>query len=109
MLGIVSKKTLIILGVLVGVVVIFAIGSDQRSSGAEQGGGGQPSAGCTVTVTADVLNVRSAPGTGSAIVGKYNAGARVEASGEVQDGFRELGDGRWASDDFLEPVEGARC
>ncbi|MFC4004478.1 SH3 domain-containing protein [Prauserella oleivorans] len=101
----IPKRTLIILAVLVGVVVIYAIGSDQRSSGAE----GSASGGCTVTVTADILNVRSAPSLQGEIVGKLEQDAETEATKVVQNGFRRIDENRWAADEFLEPVDGASC
>lgn len=100
----IPKKTLIMLGLLVGVVVIFALGSDQQSSGAEGG-----SSECRVTVTADILNVRAGPGLDAEIVGKYRQDAEAEASTKVQNGFRQLSENRWAADEFLEPVDGANC
>ncbi|PXY38183.1 hypothetical protein BA062_05605 [Prauserella flavalba] len=93
------------LGLLVGVVVIFALGSDQQSSGAEGGSSSE----CRVTVTADILNVRAAPGLDAEIVGKYRQNAEADASTTVQNGFRQLAENRWAADEFLEPVDGADC
>ncbi|MBK1789310.1 SH3 domain-containing protein [Prauserella cavernicola] len=101
----IPKKTIILVALLVGVVVVFAIGSDQESSGAE---GGDSDA-CLVTVTADVLNVRAEPGTHSEIVGKYKHDSEAEATTVVRNGFRQLGENRWAHDDFLQPVDGAKC
>ncbi|PRX43304.1 hypothetical protein B0I33_11637 [Prauserella shujinwangii] len=103
LLGI-PKKTLIIVAVLAGVVLIYALGSGERPSEAESG-----SAGCRVAVTADVLNVRSGPGLGHGIVGKFQQNAETDAEPLVRNGFRKLAEGRWAADEFLDPVDGARC
>nr|WP_246381399.1 SH3 domain-containing protein [Prauserella isguenensis] len=65
--------------------------------------------GCSMTVDADVLNVRSGPSTGDEVVGTLEQGAETDATTDVRDGFRKLADGEWASDDFLEPVDGASC
>ncbi|WP_245266998.1 SH3 domain-containing protein [Saccharomonospora piscinae] len=108
MLGI-PKRTFVIVGAVLGVALIYSSGAEQRESEAEGAGGSGEQAACTVTVTADILNVRSGPGTGHDVVGKFREDAEVEATTEVRDGFRRVGDGRWASDEFLEPVDGARC
>lgn len=107
----IPKRTLVILAVLVGVVVIYALGSDRQSSGEEgaEGTEGQGSSVCRVSVDADVLNVRSGPGTGSAVVGKLRQDAESDATTVVENGFRKLAEGRWASDDFLQPADGADC
>ncbi|MEU6646250.1 SH3 domain-containing protein [Saccharomonospora sp. NPDC046836] len=101
----IPKKTLIVVGVLAGVVVIYALGSDQSSSGAEGAG----TAGCRVVVTADILNVRAEPRIGAEIVGKYQHNAESDASTVVQNGFRRLDENRWAAEEFLRPVDGANC
>ena len=56
------------------------------------------------TVATDVLNVRAAPSTESAILDAYQAGQRVEVLGEGQDGFVPVrhGDQRaWIAVAFL--------
>lgn len=98
----IPKRTLIIIAVLVGVVLIYALGADKRtSSGATPG-----STGCVMTVTADLLNVRSAPDPNAAIVGKFKRDAQTGAELEAQNGFRKLGDNRWAAAEFLKPAQG---
>ncbi|PXY32291.1 hypothetical protein BAY60_08425 [Prauserella muralis] len=101
----IPKNTLVILAVLVGVVVIYALGSDQQSSQAQ---GGAPD-GCRVVVRADILNVRAGPGTHTEIVGKYRQNAEADATGVVRNGFRKLAENRWAAERFLRPVDGATC
>jgi hypothetical protein len=99
----IPKRILIIVAVLVGIGIIYVMGVDKRASEGATGGG---STGCKVTVTADVLNVRSAPDVHAGIVGKFNQNAQTGAEPVVQNGFRKLADNKWASTDFLKPVEG---
>jgi hypothetical protein len=89
-LGIPKKKTSIIVAVLVGVLLIYVMGTDKRSAGAS---GGSPT-GRKVAVTADVLNARSAPVATAGIVGKYNKDAQIDAQPVVQDGFRKIADNK---------------
>jgi hypothetical protein len=46
---------------------------------------------------------------GSGIVGKYLKDAQVDAMPVVQNGFRQLGPGKWASTQFLTPTSGSHC
>ncbi|HVW40316.1 MAG TPA: SH3 domain-containing protein [Amycolatopsis sp.] len=100
----VPKKVLIVAVVLIGIGIIYVLGVDKRNSDAAGG-----STGCKVTVTADVLNVRSAPDAGAEIVGKYNQNATTGAEIEIQNGFRKLADNKWAKTEFLQPVAGTNC
>jgi hypothetical protein len=103
----VSKRTLIIVGVLAAVALIYVIGTDKK---AVAGGASAPSpTGCKVVVTADVLNARSDPETGAKVVGRYRQNAALDANLLVQNGFRQLTDGKWASNEFLKPTDGSRC
>ncbi|EHR59541.1 SH3 domain-containing protein [Saccharomonospora cyanea] len=103
------KRALIIVGVVLGLAVIYTTGSEQRSSDAESGGTPGERAACTVVVTADVLNVRSGPGTDHDVVDELRQDEELDATTETRDGFRRIGDEQWASDDYLEPVDGADC
>lgn len=100
----IPKRGVVIIAVLAGIGIIYVMGTDKRA--ASQGG---PTAGCRVTVTADVLNVRAAPDPNSEIVGKFNHSAETAAELEVQNGFRKLADNKWASAEFLQPVKGSNC
>jgi hypothetical protein len=93
---------LIVIGVLVAVVVLLVIQNGKK-------GTAQPTsaAGCQVQVTADVLNVRSAPVDTASVVGKLATGAIVGAQAKVQNNYRELATNRWASSQFLKPVSGS--
>ena len=64
---------------------------------------------CRLTVSADELNVRSDPDGTSAVVQTLTRGAELPATAVVTSGFRELGDGHWAADEFLTPAAGTTC
>lgn len=103
----IPKRMLIIIGILVGVVVIYLIGADEHvSQGAESSG---DSGDCRVAVTADILNVRAGPSLDAKVVGQYEYRTKTDASKLVKNGYRKLDKGRWASDKFLKPVDGTRC
>jgi hypothetical protein len=103
----IPKRLLIVVGLVAGVLVVYLSGADQRASeGAESGAG---AGACRMTVTADVLNVRAGPSTDTDVVGKYLRDAEADALPEVKDGFRKLAENRWAAEEFLRPVDGAKC
>ncbi|HKS49489.1 MAG TPA: SH3 domain-containing protein [Amycolatopsis sp.] len=102
----IPKRTLIILAVLAGIGLIYVLGMDKKASVSATGGG---SPGCRVTVTADVLNVRSAPDPNAQIVGKFNQNAEAAAEPVVQNGWRKLAENKWAKTEFLKPVDGTNC
>ncbi|WP_134731422.1 SH3 domain-containing protein [Amycolatopsis nivea] len=97
------KKTLIIIGVVAAVVVIYAFGQKGRADAQ-----GSPT-GCKVSVTADVLNARETAAGNGKVVGKYLRGAEFDAQPVVQNGFRKVADGKWVADSFVTPVSGAKC
>jgi uncharacterized protein YgiM (DUF1202 family) len=97
-----SKKTLIVAGVVVaGVLVLsaFARGGDAGTSG----GSGD----CSFTVSADVLNVRAGPSEQSTVVGELHSGQQIAALPTAKNGYRKLSDSRWTSRKFLDPSPGA--
>ena len=106
MLGL-SKRTTMIVGAGVGVLVLYLLGN----------GGNRPDAAepaaelsqCRVTVVADVLNVRAAPALDAPIVGKFNRDAETDADKVVENGFRKLAENRWAANEFLAPKNGHDC
>jgi uncharacterized protein YgiM (DUF1202 family) len=102
------KRAFIIIGVTLGLAMIYTTGAEQRSSDAASGGA-EEQAGCTVVVTADVLNVRSGPSQDRDVVDTLRQDEEIEATAETRNGFRKLDDDEWASDDYLEPVDGADC
>jgi uncharacterized membrane protein len=100
----ISKRALIVFGVLVLVVVVFVIqnkGKSNAQTGADSGSGS-----CQVQVTATQLNVRETASGTAKVVDKLVSGNTSSATTTVQDGFRELSTGRWASDQFLKKVSG---
>jgi hypothetical protein len=99
------KRTLLIGGAIAGVAYMYSLGIENPSGAAATTGG----ATCRVTITADVLNVRSAPDAKAGLVGKFKKGAETDADSTVQNGFRKIGANRWASAEFLQPMPGRTC
>ena len=97
-----SKKTLLILGALALVVIVYAMNTGKQASGAS-------ATGCKVTVTADVLNAREAADGNAKIVGKYLRDAQFDALPGVQNGFRKVADDKWVAAEFTQPVAGSAC
>jgi len=97
-----SKKTLIILGAIVAVIVIYALNADKQASGAA-------ATGCKVAVIADVLNARETADGNAKIVGKYLRDAQFDALPGVQNGFRKVADDKWVAAAFTAPVAGSAC
>ncbi len=64
---------------------------------------------CTVTVIADLLNVRSSPDGNAPVVDTFDKGAVVSADRITRNGFRQLGPDRWAAQDFLDPTADSDC
>jgi hypothetical protein len=97
-----SKKTLLILGAIVLVVIVYVMNTDKQASGAS-------ATGCKVTVTADVLNARETADGNAKVVGKYLRDASFDALPGVQNGFRKVADDKWVAAAFTQPVEGSTC
>ncbi len=100
-----SKRVLIVIGILVVVVVIFVIqGRNPRNSQSGSSGTGQ----CQVkVVNANVLNIRSSPATSAPVVGSLKDGQFSDAEATIQNGFRQLNTNQWVSSEFVTPVSGA--
>ena len=75
-------------------------GSTSTSNGARR---------CTVTVTANLLNVRSSPDGNAPVVDIFDKGVVVSADRITRNGFRQLGPDRWAAQDFLDPTADSDC
>ena len=101
-----SKRTLMIVAGGVGVIAIYVMGDERQPGAAEPAA---DPAQCRVTVTADVLNVRAAPALDAPVVGKYLRDAETDADKLVENGFRKLGDERWAASEYLAPKSGHDC
>ncbi|MDQ4104768.1 MAG: SH3 domain-containing protein [Actinomycetota bacterium] len=96
--------------VLVGILLLVSehnsrTGGGINSTPDEVGGSGP----CTVTVTADSLNVRSSPDGNAPVVQTFGKGALVSADRTIRNGFRSLGPDRWAAEEFLEPTPSSDC
>jgi uncharacterized protein YgiM (DUF1202 family) len=95
--------------VLVAGVALAIIAVIDRGGMDALGATADGSTGCRLEVSADRLNVRSAPGEQSPQVETLPRGEQVDATPTVTDGFRELENGNWAADRFLTPLPGADC
>lgn len=105
LLGI-PKRTLLVFAFLIAVVLIYVFGSERGVSAGTDGSSG---ADCRVSVTADVLNVRAGPSIDAKVVDQVGNETETDATTKVTNGYRKIADGRWASDRYLQPVDGARC
>lgn len=96
-------RGMIVLGVLgVAGVMYVANGGNPMSSQKEDEV-------CKVTVTADVLNVRSGPGDMQPIVSTMPRDAVTEAQSRVENGYRMLSDRRWVSQQFVALTSDSTC
>jgi hypothetical protein len=101
------KRSLVIGGVLVAVLVLYILGSEKRRND-----NATPAADtnqCRVTVTADVLRVHAGPELAARVVDRLSKGQETDADKLVQNGFRKIGDNKWVSTDFAQPVAGRDC
>lgn len=65
---------------------------------------------CTMTVQADQVTVRSAPGTSGSAVGTLRRGTEVSAETIVDSGYRKLGGGdRWVPANSVAATSGSVC
>ncbi len=106
-----GKRTLVAGALLVGVLWLYAMGSEKRR---EEGTDGSETSvtttQCRVESTVDGLNIRSAPAVAANnVVGELNLGDQSDAEKVVQDGFRKLAEDRWVSAEFVKVVEGRDC
>lgn len=105
-----SKRMLIVIGVLVVVVVVFIIQSKNNPNGNSSNSGSTTTANngqCQVRVNADVLHVRSSPDSNASIVKSLSSGVVIPAEKTIQNGFRQLGANQWVSSQFVTPVSGS--
>jgi hypothetical protein len=101
------KRTLVLGGALIAVLVLYVLGSEKKREDTTQPAA-NPSQ-CRVTITVDGLRVREAPNTEAKIVGRFNRGNETDADKLVQNGFRKIGDNRWVSAEFTQPLSGRDC
>ena len=60
-------------------------------------------------VVADELYVRAGPSENAERIDSFRRGDRVDGTTVLTGGYRQLEDGRWASDQYLTPLPGYRC
>lgn len=106
-----GKRTLITAALLIGVLWLYAMGSDKRH---EEGKDGSDTSStttqCRVESTVDGLNIRTQPSLApNNVVGKLNQGDQADAEKVVQNGFRKLDEGRWVSVTLVKTVPGRDC
>lgn len=103
-----TTQKLVVGGAVVVGVLLLISGRESHNAGegTSESGGSRP---CTVTVTADQLNVRSSPDSNASVVQTFTKGAVVSAERTIRDGFRELGPDRWAARDYLVPTPDSDC
>jgi hypothetical protein len=104
-----GKRTLIAVALLVGVLWLYAMGSEKRR---EEGGDGadtsSSSSQCRIEAIVDGLNIRSAPTVDPKnVVGKLDKGQQADADKTVENGFRKLAeDDQWVAVRYAKPVGG---
>ncbi|MEU0883971.1 SH3 domain-containing protein [Lentzea sp. NPDC005914] len=91
------------IGVL-GVAGVMYLASGGKPMGSDKG-----SQICKITVTADILNVRSGPGDMQPIVSTMQRDAVTDAQGRVENGYRMLSDRRWVSSQFVALTSDSNC
>ncbi len=94
-----------------GIVVAwaFVLNTHRDSSPSDSATPDEPAPRCEVSVTADVLKVRSGPETDAPEIGQLGEGDVVEADDTIRNGFRQVGEGRWASEQFLLETPNSDC
>ncbi|WP_157529547.1 SH3 domain-containing protein [Nocardia sp. NRRL S-836] len=94
---------MIVIGVLGVAGVMYAV------NGGKPMGSDRSDGICKITVTADILNVRSGPGDMQPIVATMPRDAVTEAEDRVENGYRMLGDRRWVSTQFVALTSDSTC
>ncbi|MCX2950723.1 SH3 domain-containing protein [Lentzea sp. NEAU-D7] len=94
---------MIVIGVLGVAGVMYA------ANGGKQMGSDKSAEICKVTVTADILNVRSGPGDMQPIVSTMPRDAVTDAQARVENGYRMLSDRRWVSQSFVALTSDSTC
>ncbi|GAA5150291.1 hypothetical protein GCM10023321_15360 [Pseudonocardia eucalypti] len=85
---------------ILGVMVLIDKGAVSSTSGL--------SAPCRVEVTAEV-NIRDSPEASGRNIGTLHRGDVRGTQPTVRNGYRDLGNGEWALDQFLRPLPGSTC
>ena len=96
-------RGMIVIGVLVGAGLMYA------ANGGKPMGEADASTTCRMTVTADVLNVRSGPADTQPILSTLQRDAVTRAERKVENGYRMLDTGRWVNEEFVAPTSDSEC
>ncbi|PZS37663.1 MAG: hypothetical protein DLM62_18000 [Pseudonocardiales bacterium] len=94
---------------LVGVLLLISERNRNNPDGGTSTGTSNGARPCTVTVTADLLNVRSSPDGDAPVVDTFDRDAVVSADRVTRNGYRQLGPDRWAAEEFLDPTADSDC
>lgn len=108
MLG-VPVRGMVVLGVLATAGLMYVASGGEKLGAEKLDAEERGEKGCRVTVTADVLNVRSGPADTQPIVATMRRDAVVPAERRVENGFRMLAEGRWVKDEFVVPTSDSDC
>lgn len=87
-------------------IVAMAVISGRQPENTGRAEVSDPATSCSVTVTADVLNVRAGPGTEFASVARLARGDVVSAENETSSGFRKITGNRWVASEFVRESSG---
>jgi hypothetical protein len=103
-----AQRWIIVGAVLVGILLLI---SEHNKNSPGDGGfiNSISTRSCTVTVTAESLNVRSSPDDNAPVVDIFDKGSVISADRTTRNGFRQLGPGRWAAQEFLDPTADSDC
>jgi hypothetical protein len=99
-----AKRWVIGVGVVLAIFLLYS--EHERETASTTTGNNRP---CTVTVTADDLNVRSSPDGNAPVVDVYHRGRVVSADRTISNGFRQLAPDRWVAAEFANPTPGSDC
>jgi hypothetical protein len=66
-------------------------------------------AACKMQVTAEVLPEWAGPNQSTQRESELHRGDVLDATTEIQSGYRKLSDGYWARDNHLSPQPGSKC
>jgi hypothetical protein len=102
-----GKRTLITVALVVGVLWLYAMGSDKREQEGKDGAGSSSGSQCRVEATVDGLNIRSEPSTDADnVIGEMAKGQQADAEKTKENGFRKLSDDGWVSVRYAKAVGG---
>lgn len=100
-------RPVLLVGAAAAGLFVLSFGSGASDKPGEQPADGKPR--CEFHVQADLLNVRSGPGTEHKVVARLRKDAVTGGQGETKDGFRKLADDRWVAAEFVKPDSRNTC